>query len=348
MSTSAESFTSYGSYGDPWAREMPAGRVIPELLPLISGSGVDGETSSPSVFVVGEDLYISFTELAFDEDPLAWRHQRTWCSARSGGRVSGELGPGWFLSDVPFLACQRQAEGKSETCLVVGGVVFNSSFIPDDEGGWRSESSEGHTLSHDTIDRAFRFSADGKCIIEFHDFDPSNPRQIRGRLKSIRNLATQTHARIEHQGNDMIKCIKWQATPSSRFRYSYQDASEADWPDRIGSVTQFHNETPVKRIAYQYFDKGRSLQHSGLLQGCASERWDGVSWIPEQRTLFRYTRGLVQLGEIKIWQVPSITSDADANSRTLSVARYEIRYTPSGKVLWIRHEGDGAPPQFFD
>ncbi len=327
---------SSSAFWNPWETEIPASSCI------CTNVGFLADPQVPVVAVIGNQLCFTFSGLPQTERDLNWGHRATYCSLVKGSSRPGPLGAGWFLSDFPFAVVRKRGQGQ--VVAVVSGIAQVRWFASQEEtSGWLPLQQIGGTLHNDTVDRSFKFSPLTGPDLEFHSFDESLPRPLRGQLKRL--SACDCTFKVVRSEQDTIIEIQWldKLGQPNALHYEYSDDlhESRSTTSLLTAVTRTKASLPLERVHYGFQISARGAP---VLTHLEASVHGATGWSLVQSVHCQYGSDIRSASGS-----PLLRSIVSRNLITgsLSENSYAARYDGAGHIIYVVHEGIGQPPLFL-
>lgn len=325
--------SSYSSSGmSIWTREYPLKNCDRRLL--LS----DQEERGPRAAVSNDTLFLKLdSTLQGIHSEIPWESTVLYSSRMKRRGRCGVLGPGWLLTDVPFLIKDDEVAEQPRIGLVANApeVIW---FLPTQKGTWQSVDLD-YALEHDTVSRSFKAKDPQGVTWVFQSFEAGIPRHVRGTLKHLFSSGQRLIAR--HTEYDEVSSVEFLKDSKEKVFVQHEYRWVSDLTQRLVCTITSVDNVVRRRASYTY----NSLD---LLAARIVETYnDGVASI-QAFDEFVYGEHSAYPGSYPlIKQVSSKWAKTDHSpSEQYHLGEYHFGYASSGDIIWLHSVGDVVEPQY--
>lgn len=324
---------SYSSGGmSIWTREFPVNSCNRMLLQP------GHQERGPAVAVSDDTLFLKLgSTLHGIRSEIPWESTALYSSRMKRRGRWGVLGPGWLLTDIPFLVKNDEIAEQPRIGLVANAphVIW---FIPTQKGTWQSVDQE-YALEHDTVSRSFKAKDPQAVTWVFQNFETGIPRHVRGTLKHLFSSGQRLIAR--HTEYDEVSSVEFLNDSKEKVLVQHEYSWVSDLTQRLVCTITSVDNVVRQRVSYSY----NSLD---LLANRVVETYnDGIASL-QATDEFQYGEQSAYPGSYPlIKQVSSKWSKIDQSAcAEHHSGEYYLGYASSGDVIWVHSEGDVLEPQY--
>lgn len=325
--------SSYSSSGmSIWTREYPLKNCDRRLL--LS----DQEEHGPKAAVSNDTLFLKLSStLQGIHSEIPWESTALYSSRMKRRGRCGVLGPGWMLTDVPFLIKDDEVAEQPRIGFVANApeVVW---FIPTQKGTWQSADPD-YELEHDIVARSFKAKDPKGVTWVFQNFENSIPRHVRGTLKHLFSSGQRLIAR--HTEYDEVNSVEFLNNSKEKVLVQHEYRWVSDLTQRLVCTIISVNNEVCRRVTYAYNPLDL------LASRVVATYNDGVASI-QTSDEFVYGEQSAYPGSYPlIKQISSTWSKTDQSpSAQHHSGEYHLGYASSGDIIWVHSVGDVLEPRY--